>query len=198
MNVDTQLEVLTSGCVDVVRRDELAARISRALATGRPLTVKVGFDPTAPDLHLGHTVVIRKMKHFQELGHRVVFVIGDFTGDDRRPDRAIEDPPAAHARGDRAQRRDLQARRSSSCSIPRRPVIDFNARWLAALGAARTGPARRHGTTSRRCSSARLPAAVRGRAAIALHEFLYPLAQAYDSVALEADVELGAPTSCST
>src|SRR5215212_4472302 len=75
MDVATQVQILTGGCVDVVRRDELAARLN----AGRPLMVKVGFDPTAPDLHLGHTVLIRKMKQFQELGHRVVFVIGDFT-----------------------------------------------------------------------------------------------------------------------
>ena len=80
MTLDEQLAYLTKGCVDVVRREDLRGKLERAAKTGTPLTVKVGFDPTAPDLHLGHTVLIRKMKHFQDLGHRVVFLIGDFTG----------------------------------------------------------------------------------------------------------------------
>ena len=80
MTLDEQLAYLTKGCVDVVRREDLRAKLEKAAKTGTPLTVKVGFDPTAPDLHLGHTVLIRKMKHFQDLGHRVVFLIGDFTG----------------------------------------------------------------------------------------------------------------------
>src|SRR5580765_5330199 len=79
MTVDEQLSYLTKGCVDVVRASELKAKLERSAATGKPITIKVGFDPTAPDLHLGHTVLLRKMKHFQDLGHRVIFVIGDFT-----------------------------------------------------------------------------------------------------------------------
>ena len=80
MTTDEQLSYLTKGCADVVRRDELRAKLERSQKTGKPLVVKVGFDPTAPDLHLGHTVLIRKMKHFQDLGHTVIFLIGDFTG----------------------------------------------------------------------------------------------------------------------
>src|SRR6187431_1863227 len=80
MSPEDQFVYLTKGCVDVVRANELRAKLERALKTGKPLTVKVGFDPTAPDLHLGHTVLLRKMKHFQDLGHRVIFLIGDFTG----------------------------------------------------------------------------------------------------------------------
>jgi tyrosyl-tRNA synthetase len=80
MTTDEQLSYLTKGCVDVVRREELRAKVERSQKTGKPLVVKVGFDPTAPDLHLGHTVLIRKMKHFQDLGHTVIFLIGDFTG----------------------------------------------------------------------------------------------------------------------
>ena len=80
MTIDEQITYLTKGCVDVVRETDLRKRLEQAVESSRPLTVKVGFDPTAPDLHLGHTVLIRKMKHFQELGHRVIFLIGDFTG----------------------------------------------------------------------------------------------------------------------
>ena len=95
MTVDEQLAYLTKGCVDVVRAGELKSKLERFAATGRPLTVKVGFDPTAPDLHLGHTVLIRKMKHFQDLGHTVVYVVGRVHGVDWRSDRAIEDAAAA-------------------------------------------------------------------------------------------------------
>ena len=97
MTVDEQLAYLTKGCVDVVRASELKRKLERFAATGRPLVVKVGFDPTAPDLHLGHTVLIRKMKHFQDLGHTVIFVVGRFTGAHRRSDRPLEDASAADA-----------------------------------------------------------------------------------------------------
>ena len=118
MTVDEQLAYLTKGCVDVVRAGELRAKLERSAQTGKPLTVKVGFDPTAPDLHLGHAVLLRKMKHFQDLGHRVIFLIGDFTGAHRRSDRPIEDAAAADARGDRARTRRRTRRRSSRSSIP--------------------------------------------------------------------------------
>ena len=95
MTLDEHIAHLTRGCVDVVRLDALKARLTARQAAGRPLVVKVGFDPTAPDLHLGHTVLIRKMKHFQDLGHRVVFVVGDFTAHDWRSDGPLENASAA-------------------------------------------------------------------------------------------------------
>jgi tyrosyl-tRNA synthetase len=188
--LDEQLAYLTKGCVDVVRPGELRAKLERAARTGRPLTVKVGFDPTAPDLHLGHTVLLRKMKHFQDLGHRVIFVIGDFTGMIGDPTgRSKTRPPltpeeiAANAETYKAQVFRILDRQKT--------VVDFNARWLAPLGAegmvrlaARYNVAR---MLERRDFKQRYDA---GKP-IAVHEFLYPLAQAYDSVFLEADVELG-------
>ena len=102
MTVDEQLAYLTKGCVDVVRAAELRLKLERSAATGRPLVVKVGFDPTAPDLHLGHTVLIRKMKHFQDLGHTVIYVVGSFTGAHRRSDGPLEDAAAADAGRDRS------------------------------------------------------------------------------------------------
>src|SRR3954453_19304087 len=97
MTLDEQLAYLTKGCVDVVRREDLRAKLEKAAKTGTPLTVKVGFDPTAPDLHLGHTVLIRKMKHFQDLGHIVVFVVGDFTAMIGDPTgRSKTRPPLSH------------------------------------------------------------------------------------------------------
>jgi len=186
MTIDEQLTYLTKGCVDVVRAGELKAKLER----GAPLVVKVGFDPTAPDLHLGHTVLLRKMKHFQDLGHRVIFVIGDFTGLIGDPTgRSKTRPPltkdeiAANAETYKAQVFKVLDRDKT--------VVDFNARWLGALGAdGMVKLAARYNVAQmleRRDFRQRFEA---GKP-IAVHEFLYPLAQAYDSVFLKADVELG-------
>ena len=190
MSLDEQLALLTKGCVDIVRLPELKAKLDRSATTGRPLTVKVGFDPTAPDLHLGHTVLIRKMKHFQDLGHRVVFLIGDFTGLIGDPTgRSKTRPPLS--REDIARNADTYRAQVFTLLDPARTVVAFNAEWLQALGsdglirlAARYNVAR---MLERRDFRQRFDA---GRP-IAVHEFLYPLAQAYDSVHLQADVELG-------
>ncbi len=190
MTVDEQLAYLTKGCVDVVRASELRAKLERAAAVGRPLVVKVGFDPTAPDLHLGHTVLIRKMKHFQDLGHRVVFLIGDFTG-------LIGDPTGRSKTRPPLTREQIDANAETykqqvfKLLDPAKTVVDFNSRWLSPLGsegwvrlAARYNVAQ---MLERRDFKQRYEAGQ----PIAVHEFLYPLAQAYDSVFLEADVELG-------
>src|SRR5688572_3022012 len=134
MTLAEQLAYLTKGCVDVVRPQELRAKLEQSAKTGKPLTVKVGFDPTAPDLHLGHTVLIRKMKHFQDLGHRVIFLIGDFTGMIGDPTgRSKTRPPltpeeiAANAETYKTQVFKILDRQKT--------VVDFNSRWLAPLGA---------------------------------------------------------------
>ena len=186
MTLDEQLSYLTKGCVDVVRAAELKTKLER----GTPLVVKVGFDPTAPDLHMGHTVLLRKMKHFQDLGHRVIFVIGDFTGLIGDPTgRSKTRPPltndeiAANAETYKAQVFKVLDREKT--------VVDFNSRWLSALGAdGMVKLAARYNVAQmleRRDFRQRFEA---GKP-IAVHEFLYPLAQAYDSVFLKADVELG-------
>src|SRR5688572_7357918 len=186
MTLDEQLSYLTKGCVDVVRAGELRTKLER----GTPLVVKVGFDPTAPDLHLGHTVLLRKMKHFQDLGHRVIFVIGDFTGLIGDPTgRSKTRPPlttdeiAANAETYKSQVFKVLDREKT--------VVDFNSRWLSALGAdGMVKLAARYNVAQmleRRDFRQRFDA---GKP-IAVHEFLYPLAQAYDSVFLKADVELG-------
>jgi len=190
MDIEAQLAHLTRGCVDVVRLADLRARLRTCATEGRPLVVKVGFDPTAPDLHLGHTVLIRKMKHFQDLGHRVVFLIGDFTG-------LIGDPTGRSKTRPPLTREDVQANaetyRQQVFRIldPEKTVVDFNSRWLGALGsvdwirlAARYNVAQ---MLERREFRQRYEAGQ----PIALHEFLYPLSQGYDSVFLKADVELG-------
>jgi tyrosyl-tRNA synthetase len=190
MTIDEQLQYLLKGCVDVVRPAELRAKLEQKAAAGQPLTVKVGFDPTAPDLHLGHTVLLRKMKHFQDLGHRVIFLIGDFTGLIGDPTgRSKTRPPLS--RDEIAANADTYKAQVFKVLHPERTVVDFNARWLNALGAegwirlaAKYNVAQ---MLERRDFKQRYES---GRP-IAIHEFLYPLGQAYDSVFLEADVELG-------
>jgi len=186
VTVDEQLAYLTKGCVDVVRASELKDKLAQA----RPLTVKVGFDPTAPDLHLGHTVLLRKMKHFQDLGHRVIFVIGDFTGMIGDPTGRSKTRPPLSA-DDIARNAETYRAQVFKILDPDKTVVDFNARWLHPLGAeglirlaARYNVAQ---MLERRDFKQRFEA---GKP-IAIHEFLYPLAQAYDSVFLKADVELG-------
>ena len=190
MTLDEQLAYLTKGCVDVVRREDLRAKLEKAAQTGTPLTVKVGFDPTAPDLHLGHTVLIRKMKHFQDLGHRVVFLIGDFTG-------LIGDPTGRSKTRPPLTREAIDANAETykqqvfKLLHPEKTIVDFNSRWLSALTSfdwvrllARYNVAK---MLERREFRQRYDAGQ----PIALHEFLYPMSQAYDSVFLKADVEMG-------
>ncbi len=190
MTISEQLAYLTKGCVDVVREAGLRAKLERAAKDGRPLVVKVGFDPTAPDLHLGHTVLVRKMKHFQDLGHTVVFVVGDFTALIGDPTgRSKTRPPLSSAEiADNAETYKAQI---FTLLAPGRTVLDFNSRWLGDLGsggwirlAARYNVAQ---MLERRDFKQRYQAGQ----PISIHEFLYPLAQAYDSVFLKADVELG-------
>jgi len=190
MTLDEQLAYLTRGCVDVVRPADLRVKLERSAATRQPLTVKVGFDPTAPDLHLGHTVLIRKMKHFQDLGHRVVFLIGAFTGLIGDPSgRSKTRPPLTP--DDIAANAETYKRQVFKLLDPERTVIDFNDRWLGTLTsfewvtlAARYNVAQ---MLERRDFRQRYE---QGQP-IGMHEFLYPLAQAYDSVHLRADVEMG-------
>src|SRR4051812_17841560 len=186
MTLEAQLERLTQGCVDVVRLDDLRDRLKQ----GRPLVVKVGFDPTAPDLHLGHTVLIRKMKHFQDLGHTVVFVVGDFTAMIGDPTgRSKTRPPLTTT--DIERNAETYKTQVFKLLDPVKTVVEFNSRWLIPLGsdgliklAAKYNVAQ---MLERREFRQRYDAGQ----PIAVHEFLYPLVQAYDSVALRADVELG-------
>ena len=190
MTIDEQLTYLTKGCVDVVRETDLRKRLGQSAESGQPLTVKVGFDPTAPDLHLGHTVLIRKMKHFQELGHRVIFLIGDFTGLIGDPTGRSKTRPALSP-AEIEENAETYKRQVFKLLDPDKTVVDFNSSWLGGLGsdgwvrlAARDNVAQ---MLERRDFRKRYEAGQ----PIAIHEFLYPLAQAYDSVYLHADVELG-------
>ena len=190
MDAHTQVESLASGCVDVVRRDELSARVSRALETGTPLTVKVGFDPTAPDLHLGHTVLIRKMKQFQDFGHRVVFVVGDFTAMIGDPTgRSKTRPPLTPE--EIARNADTYTAQVFKILNPARTELRPNSEWLSPLGAAGLIKLAARYNVAQMLERREFRQRFEAGQPIAVHEFLYPLAQAYDSVALAADVELG-------
>jgi tyrosyl-tRNA synthetase len=188
--VSEQLDSIRKGAVEIIREEELAEKLKRAQKTGKPLRVKAGFDPSAPDIHLGHTVVIRKMKHFQDLGHTAIFLIGDFTG-------LIGDPSGRSATRKQLSKEDVLANaetyRSQIFKIlhPEKTIIDFNSRWMQPLGA--EGLIRLAGryTVARILEREDFSNRLRNQSPVAMHELLYPLVQGYDSVALEADVELG-------
>jgi len=187
---EEQIEYLKKGVVQVESENELLDKLKRSVASKRPLTVKVGFDPSAPDIHLGHTVLIRKMKHFQDMGHRVVFVIGDFTG-------MIGDPTGRNKTRPQLTREEVEANAETykkqvfTILHPEKTEVRFNSEWLGTLGA--EGFIRLAGkyTVARMLERDDFARRYRNNEAIGIHEFLYPLAQAYDSVALKADVELG-------
>jgi len=180
-----QLERLRRGSVDLIDEADLARKLARG-----PVTVKVGFDPSAPDIHLGHTVILRKMRHFQDAGHRVVFVIGDFTA-------MIGDPSGKKATRPQLTREEIDAnartytKQAFKILDAEKTVIDFNDRWLGALGAAGFVRLASRVTVARILERDDFQKRWKAQLPIALHELLYPLAQGYDSVALKADVELG-------
>ena len=184
--LDEQMELIRRGCVDLISEDELRKKI----AGGKPLIVKAGFDPTAPDLHLGHTVLIQKLRHFQQLGHTVVFLIGDFTGrigdpsgrSDTRPPLTEEEINANAA---------TYKKQVFKILDPERTIIEFNSRWLGAMDFSDVIRLASRYTVARILERDDFEKRHRNNLPIAIHEFLYPLAQGYDSVALRADIELG-------
>jgi tyrosyl-tRNA synthetase len=188
--VADQMELLTRGAVDLVDEAQLRAKLERSARTGEPLTVKTGFDPSTPDLHLGHTVLLRKMRHFQQLGHRVVFLIGDFTALIGDPTGKKTTRPQLSPEEVEANARTYQ-RQVWKVLDERETVVDHNSRWLLALGS--VGLVRLAGryTLARMMEREDFRTRFEQNRPIHLHELLYPLAQGYDSVALKADVELG-------
>lgn len=190
MTVDEQLAYLTKGAEETIRTEELRARLESSAKTGKPLRVKAGFDPTAPDLHLGHTVLIRKLKHFQDLGHTVIFLIGDFTGligdpSGRSQTRKPMTPEEVTANAETYKKQVFKILDSE------KTVVDFNSRWLGALSGRDWITLCSKYTVARLLERDDFSKRMKEQRPIAVHELLYPLSQAYDSVALEADVELG-------
>jgi tyrosyl-tRNA synthetase len=188
--VDEQMKLLTHGAVDIVTDKELRAKLARSIKTGKPLTVKVGFDPTAPDIHLGHTVLLRKMRHFQDLGHRVIFLIGDFTGLIGDPTGRSKTRPAL-TREEIDDNAETYKRQCYKILDPDKTEIRFNSEWLAKLGSEGFVRLAAKYNVARMLERNDFKQRYQAGQSISIHEFLYPLAQAYDSVALEADAELG-------
>jgi tyrosyl-tRNA synthetase len=186
MQIPEQLEIIRRGCSEILLEDELAQK----LALDRPLRVKAGFDPTAPDLHLGHTVLLNKMRHFQDLGHHVLFLIGDFTG-------MIGDPSGKNITRPVLSREQVAENATSYQNQvfrilrPEQTEVVFNSSWMDKLNAADLIKLAATHTVARMLEREDFGKRYRSNKAIAIHEFLYPLIQGYDSVALEADIELG-------
>jgi tyrosyl-tRNA synthetase len=188
--VREQLEILQKGCAEIIRVEDLKERLEHSAKTGQPLKVKVGFDPTAPDLHLGHTVVMRKMRDFQDLGHTVIFVIGDGTA-------MIGDPTGRNAMRPPMTAEEI-ARNAETYKEQLFKVLDrektrvpFNSEWLAPLRFEDMIKLAAKYTVARMLERDDFTKRYKEGIPISLHEILYPLAQAYDSVALECDVEMG-------
>ena len=188
--VDEQLAYIKKGAAEIVKESELRARLERSLASGKPLRVKAGFDPTAPDLHLGHTVLLRKLKHFQDLGHTVIFLIGDFTGMIGDPTgRSVTRPPLS--REQIVENAETYKTQVFKILDAQKTVVDFNSRWFAKFSAEDFIRLTAKYTVSQMLEREDFHKRFQEEKPIAMHELLYPLAQGYDSVALEADVELG-------
>jgi tyrosyl-tRNA synthetase len=188
--VDEQLAYIKKGSAEIIRESELRSKLEKSCATGKPLRVKLGMDPTAPDLHLGHTVVLRKLKHFQDLGHTVIFLIGDFTGMIGDPTgRSATRPPLSSEQI--AQNAETYKAQVFKVLDPQKTVIDFNRRWFSKFTADDFIRLAAKYTVSQMLEREDFHKRFVEEKPIAVHELLYPLAQGYDSVALEADVELG-------
>ncbi len=186
MNVDEQLAEINRGADEILVESELRKKLER----GAPLRVKAGFDPTAPDLHLGHTVLLNKMRTFQELGHEVIFLIGDFTG-------LIGDPSGKSVTRPALTEEEIQANAQTykeqvfKILDPERTTVDFNSRWMSDMSSADMIRLTTKHTVARMLERDDFSKRYKSNTPISIHEFLYPLVQGYDSVALKADVELG-------
>ncbi len=190
MTIDEQIEFLKKGTVDVIREEDLRKKLERSQKTGKPLRIKLGLDPTAPDIHVGHTVVIRKLKTFQDLGHTVIFLIGDFTG-------MIGDPSGKNVTRPPLSREEINVnaetyqRQMFKVLDPEKTELRFNGEWMDKFGAADFIKLCAKTTVKQILERDDFTKRLNEEKPISLHELLYPLVQGYDSVALNADVELG-------
>jgi tyrosyl-tRNA synthetase len=190
MTIEEQLSFLKKGTVDLIRDEDLQKKLERSAKTGKPLRVKLGLDPTAPDIHIGHTVVIRKLKAFQELGHTVIFLIGDFTG-------MIGDPSGKNVTRPPLSREEINANAETykaqmfKLLDPDKTELRFNGEWMDKFGAADFIKLCAKTTVRQILERDDFAKRLEEEKPISLHELLYPLVQGYDSVALNADVELG-------
>ena len=188
--VDEQFAYIKKGAAEIIRESDLRERLEQSLKSGKPLKVKAGFDPTAPDLHVGHTVLLRKLKHFQDLGHTVIFLIGDFTGMIGDPSgRSVTRPPLTREDIDR----NAETYKAQVFKVldAKKTVVDFNSRWFSKLTVGDLIRLTAKATVSQMLEREDFHKRFQEEKPIAVHELLYPICQGYDSVALEADVELG-------
>jgi len=189
-DLSRQLDLILRGAVEVIQQAELESKLTRSLKERRPLRIKAGFDPTAPDLHLGHTVLIHKLKHFQDLGHQVIFLIGDFTG-------LIGDPTGVSETRKVLTKAQVQdnaktyQRQIFKILDPEKTLIEFNSRWMGPMTAGGLIELAAHYRVARMMERDDFHKRFQEQKPISIHEFLYPLVQGYDSVALKADIELG-------
>ncbi len=189
-NIDQQMALIERGIVECISREELRKKLEKSAATGIPLRIKAGFDPTAPDLHLGHTVLLQKLKHFQDLGHDIYFLIGDFTGMIGDPTGKSETRKAL-TREDVARNAESYKEQVFKILDPQKTKVVFNSQWLSQLDSFAMIRLASELTVARMLEREDFKVRFRAGSPISIHEFLYPLIQGYDSVAIEADVELG-------
>jgi tyrosyl-tRNA synthetase len=188
--VDEQLDLLEKGAAEIIRLSDLRERLEDSRKSGRPLRVKAGFDPTAPDLHLGHTVLMRKLRHFQQLGHTVIFLIGDFTSLIGDPTgRNVTRKPLTREQID--QNAETYKEQVFKILDEKLTEVRYNSEWLGKLGYEGTIRVTSHFTVSQMLERDEFHKRFKAEQPISLHELLYPVMQGYDSVALECDVELG-------
>lgn len=189
-DVTQQLDLILRGAVELIQQSELEAKLKRSLAEKRPLRIKAGFDPTAPDLHLGHTVLIHKLKHFQDLGHQVIFLIGDFTGMIGDP-TGVSETRKALTKEQVLDNAKTYQRQIFKILDPAKTLIEFNSRWMKEMSAEELIQLAAHYRVARMMERDDFHKRYQEQKPISVHEFLYPLVQGYDSVVLKADVELG-------
>lgn len=189
-DVDKQMEVIKRGAVDLVNEEELRSKLERSIRENKPLRVKLGLDPTAPDLHLGHTVVLQKLKQFQELGHVAIFLIGDFTGMIGDPTGRIETRPAL-TKDELLVNAETYKKQVFKILDPETTEVRFNSEWFETMNAADMIRLCAQYTMARMMEREDFRNRYQNNLPISIHEFLYPLVQGYDSVALQADIELG-------
>lgn len=188
--INEQLELIQRGAVEIIQQVELETKLKRAVSEHRPLRVKAGFDPTAPDLHLGHTVLIHKLKHFQDLGHQVIFLIGDFTGMIGDP-TGVSETRKALTKEQVLDNAKTYQRQIFKILDPAKTLIEFNSRWMKEMSAEGLIQLAAHYRVARIMERDDFHKRHQEQKPISVHEFLYPLIQGYDSVVLKADVELG-------
>ena len=190
MNIKEQLEYLLRGSVEVISEEALYEKLEKSMSSGKPLKVKAGYDPTAPDIHLGHTLLIQKMKHFQDVGHEVIFLIGDFTG-------MIGDPSGKSIARKKMTKKEVAKNATTykkqifKILDPNKTTIVFNSHWMEKMSSSDFIELTSRYTVARMLERDDFHKRYKGQQPISIHEFLYPLIQGYDSVVLKADVELG-------